>query len=511
MQLMGKKAVATVLFIVFLLGVVFPGAALAQQVQFAPPVLVVNSSFLNVRTGPGVQYNVLITVVGGTELPVLGRAGDNVWFQVSTVVGVGWVNAEFVLPRGTFENVPVVNTSVGAIIASAPTTIGLPGSTLGQGGGGAVAPATTGQGGGGVTGTLSGVTDQYGNPIAIGGANERFRAVINVEAVDLRSQPESGSPALTTLFRDDTKDYPIVGVSRDSASVEWFALIVPNVGTGWVEAPKIRTRLSAAFRTVVSITARVIQLGDAPGTGSDTLPVLTEGDEGFLVNVSQDGRFIQIELGGGEVGWIPFEAHQGRTGTTTDGLNLNPAQFGGQGGGGVPGTGDQGGGGGVVVRPSLSQPHIIINTAFLNVRSGPGAQYTSVATVSGGTELPVLGIAEDRVWFFVQGTFGRGWVNNEFTLFRGVIDNVPTISDFTATTAVLASPTAIVPAGISLFAAPGANFGAIGSIPATAELPVVARTADFAWIQVNTVNGFGWLLTEQVTLRGDTSLIPIAG
>jgi uncharacterized protein YraI len=506
---LGKRGIATVLFVLFVLGMIFPSAVFAQQVQFTTPILVVNSSFLNVRTGPGVQYNVLITVVGGTELPVLGRANDNVWFQVSTVVGIGWVNAEFVLPRGTFENVPVVDASVGEIIAAGiPATIGLP-NTLGQGGGGAAPSSvtTTGQGGGGVSGVLPGVTDQYGNPIAIGGPNERFRAVINVEAVDLRDQPQADARALITLYRDDTKDYPIVGVSRDRDGVEWFALIVPNVGTGWVEAPKVRTRLSAAFRTVISITARVIQLGDGPGTGSTRLPVLTEGDEGFLVNVSQDGRFVQIELGGGEVGWIPWEAHQTRTGTTTDGLNLNPAQFGTI----NTGFGDQGGGGtgvSTVVRPTLDQPHIIINTAFLNVRSGPGAQYTSIATVSGGTELAVLGIAEDRVWFFVQGTFGRGWVNNEFTLFRGVIDNVPVIRDFSG---VLSAPTAIVPAGVNLFAAPGANFGAIGTIPATAELPVVARTADFVWVQVNTVNGFGWLLAEQVTLRGDTTLIPIAG
>lgn len=509
MQLLGKRVITTVLFVLFLLGLIVPSAAFAQQVQFAPPVLVVNSSFLNVRTGPGVQFNALITVVGGTELPVLGRAGDNVWFQVSTVVGVGWVNAEFVLPRGSFENVPVVNATTAQIIASAPLTVGLPG-TLGQGGGGATTGFTTttaGQGGGGVSGVLPGITDQYGNPIAIGGPNERFRAVINVEAVDLRTQPESDAAAIRTLFRDDTQDYPIVGTSRDRDGVEWFALIVPNAGTGWVEAPKIRTRLSAAFRTVISVKASVIQLGDGPGTGSSTLPVLTEGDEGFLVNISQDAGFVQIELGGGEVGWIPWDAHQTRTGTTTDGLNLNPGQFAAP--GVIPGFGDQGGGGvSTVVRPSLNQPHIVINTAFLNIRSGPGAQYTTIATVSGGDELAVLGIAEDRVWFLVQGTFGRGWVNNEFTLFRGVIDNVPVIHDVTG---VLSAPTAIVPAGVSLFAAPGANFGAIGTIPATAELPVVARTADFAWVQVNTVNGFGWLLASQVTLRGDTSTIPIAG
>ena len=33
------------------------------EAQFATPIFVVNASFLNIRTGPGVQYSVLITVV----------------------------------------------------------------------------------------------------------------------------------------------------------------------------------------------------------------------------------------------------------------------------------------------------------------------------------------------------------------------------------------------------------------------------------------------------------------
>src|SRR3954468_1531562 len=69
-----------------------------QQAQFVSPKLIVNTSFLNVRTGPGVQFSVLLTVVGGTELPVIGRAKDNVWYQVSTVIGVGWVNIQYAAP-----------------------------------------------------------------------------------------------------------------------------------------------------------------------------------------------------------------------------------------------------------------------------------------------------------------------------------------------------------------------------------------------------------------------------
>lgn len=501
MKLPSRKPLLLILLLSFVLGVAAPGgiilaAGAEQRVQFVTPIMIVNSSFLNIRTGPGVQYNVLITVVGGTDLPVLGRSSDNIWYQVSTVVGVGWVNSEFLIPRGDFTNVPVVDTSIAALVAQAPSVVGLPD---GQGGGGTFVP---GQGGGS---NLTGLVDENGLPIMISGPNERFRALINVEAVDLRSQPSSSAPALATLFREFTKDYPIVGGSRDNQNIDWFAIIVPNIGTGWVEAPKVFMRLSGAFRTVMVIDADSLGMGDGPGTGSTRLPVLTRGQEAFLVNISQDGKFIQIELGGGEVGWIPFDSAKQRTGTPTDGLNLSSASFAavapvdaGQGGGGAPAVGSFG----------LSTPHVIVNTAFLNIRSGPGAQYTPVATVSGGTKLRVLGIASDRVWFLVDGTFGRGWLNQEFTIFRGVIGNVPEIP-LSSVVGTLAAPSAIISGPTVLYLAPGTNFGPVGTLSGPAELTIVARTADGTWIQISSPLGFGWLLTSQVLLQGDISLIPI--
>ncbi len=146
--------------------------------------MVVNSSFLNIRTGPGVKYEILITVVGGTQLPVLGVAQDRVWYQVSTVVGVGWVNSEFVIPRGDFSTLPVIDTST--VIATlplinTPITIGL---APGQGGGGVVTTTSTAPAAAAVGGTFVAGTDANGNPIVVA-ANERFRATLGVAAVEV--------------------------------------------------------------------------------------------------------------------------------------------------------------------------------------------------------------------------------------------------------------------------------------------------------------------------------------
>ena len=501
MKLTPKLFLTTTLLALILLPL--GAVAKAQQIQFTTPIAVVNASFLNVRTGPAVKYEVLLTTVGGTELPVIGIASDRVWYQVSTIIGTGWINSEFTIPRGDFTNTPVVDLSTFIPIQptfSLPNTIGLPN---GQGGGivinsiPATTSATVNTGGAIVAGK-----DPEGNNILVTG-NERYRATLTAQAVNLRAAPGEDQLTVATLYQNPAIDYPIVGNARDANSIEWLSIITPQ-GTGWVDAPKLALRLSGAFQTVMVVTGDSVALGDGPGTGSNTLPILTNGTEGFLRNISQDSNFIQIELGGGEIGWIPFSAASQRTGTPTDGLNLDPAiapvSI-------IPGQATT-----TFTQPpsfGLSTPRVIINTGFLNIRSGPGAQYTTVVTVSGGTELPVIGMAKDRVWYLVQGAFGRGWINSEFTIFRGVIDNVPIINTDIVVNSQLDQAVAVISAPTTLYAAPGTNFGAIGSIAGPSELTIVARTVDSTWVQVKTDIGFGWILASQVIIRGDTSRVPV--
>jgi uncharacterized protein YraI len=208
---------------------------------------------------------------------------------------------------------------------------------------------------------------------------------------------------------------------------------------------------------------------------------------------------------------VPFSATLPRTGTPTDQLDESQLSSVSAPPVSIPaaGTTDTG-----LIAPALPAsfgldvPHVVVNTGFLNARSGPGAQYSVVATLSGGTELPVIGKAEDGVWFLVRGPFGQAWLNNEFTVFRGSIDAVPVIHSVVG---VLSTPVAIISSSVTMYAAPGTNFGAIGTINGPIEVPVVARTADSTWLQLNSSLGFGWVLSSQVLLRGDASTIPVVG
>ncbi|MBE2269328.1 MAG: SH3 domain-containing protein, partial [Anaerolinea sp.] len=108
--------------------------ASGDQQQLAIPHLVVNTSFLNARSGPGPQYTVITTLVGGTELPVLGTNSDNTWYLVTTAAGNAWVDVSFTLARGVFDYVPEIDVFAAAPVAlTLPVTIGLPGSTSSAG------------------------------------------------------------------------------------------------------------------------------------------------------------------------------------------------------------------------------------------------------------------------------------------------------------------------------------------------------------------------------------------
>ncbi|NDJ60801.1 MAG: SH3 domain-containing protein [Chloroflexi bacterium] len=376
----------------------------AQQRQLATPLLIVNTPVLNVRSGPGVQFTVVTVVSGGTELPVLGTNLENSWYLVNTIFGAGWIDFDFSVPRGDFRNVPLVEIDdllSAAAVAPQPPAISIP---------------PTGQV------TTSGV--------------ERFRAFITVQSVNLRVAAAQEADPITLLFRDDSRDYAIVDRTADANNVQWVAINVPGAGIGWVEADKTQTRLAGTFRTVVEIVGDVVQVTQSPGVGGTGLPVLLRGDEAFLLNLTDGNQFAQVELADGTIGWIPFDSAQIRTGTTTDNavagaqpaagqqfaaspLNpANPAAVTAQGGVALP-----------VPQVAVTIPELIVNTSFLNVRSGPGSQYTVISTLPGGVYLPPIGVTGDNVWWLVQGTFGQGWVADEFVIFRGNRNNVPIIAN----------------------------------------------------------------------------------
>lgn len=451
-----------------------------QRAQFTAPVLIVNSSFLNVRTGPGIQYGVLATVVGGTALPVLGVARDRVWYQVSTVVGIGWVNVQYTIPRGDFQNVPFAEAPALIDVAAIPA---LPSMSY--------------------SGAVNNIDD---TAVDFGFSTRREWGVSVIIDHPLRTGPSINNPEILFQTSDLSVIYTVIGATFNEG-VNWLQVSVPDrqrgAISGWFEESKVRFRPFACAGTFTAVVFRQdAELKRGPdGTGPNGGVFAAAGAEAYLLD--RVANVYKVELIDGSIGWVEESFIDVRS-------TVSSAYCAGGGAAArVPAPGQ-------AVNPVFalpqgvapaSVPRVIVNTGFLNIRSGPGAQFTAVATVPGGTELAVLGIAPDRVWYLVQGTFGQGWLNSEFTLFRGDGRRLPIIRNATGT---VARPTATINNTVTLYAAPNLTLGVVGSV-GPAVVNIVARTADFNWVQVETPSGFGWVQRDFVIINGDTSLIPVIG
>jgi len=441
-----------------------------QQSRYVTPVLIVNVSFMNVRSGPGTEYGVLLTVPGGTELPVLGVARDLVWYQVSTVVGAGWVNVENTIPRGNFSNVPYVSApplTIENVIGSTTTT------------------------------TTTTTTTNNATTLSSGG---RDWGVGILASHFTRSAADPNAFSIGEIQVNPDGVFPLLD-AVGNAGLLWLKIDVPNMGVVWVEGPKTYFRPFACPGTNFSVAVFLNTVYPGPGPdGSGSLDgsiSFAAGLEAYILD-ARNG-FYKVEFQDGATGWIRQEEFStrpqlnspycdGRVATTNSTSTTTSST------------------GPTVVR---SAARVIINTGNLNVRSGPGSEYASVAVVAGGTELDVIGFAPDSVWYQVRGNFGVGWVNSEFTIFRGNGRGIPIVTDFS--NASLARPSATITNAVTLYAAPNPTLGTVGALSGPLDVFIVARTAASDWIQVETAIGFGWVQSALVSISGDLSLVPVVG
>lgn len=179
--------------------------------------------------------------------------------------------------------------------------------------------------------------------------------------------------------------------------------------------------------------------------------------------------------------------------------------------------------------PQLALPILVVNTGNLNVRSGPGPQYSVLAVVPGGTQLPVLGTNPSNTWYLVGTALGAGWVDVSFTLPRGDFRYVPVIRTQTTGPSPVQVPNTLglpttqqipVPAlqpgqiivntsRLNVRSGPGAQFSVIAVTSGGVSLQPLGVTPDGVWYLVEGIFGRGWVAAEFTVFRGVYGAIPV--
>jgi uncharacterized protein YgiM (DUF1202 family) len=139
-------------------------------------------------------------------------------------------------------------------------------------------------------------------------------------------------------------------------------------------------------------------------------------------------------------------------------------------------------------------PVASVNTGSLNVRTGPGMGYGSIATLPFGFGVRMVARNSEGNWIRIELTNGViGWVNLTYLFTQVPTRSLPVTEDAVAATV---TPTATVTGAFNLNVrqGPSTDNAIITSVPLGTQVVLLGRNYNSTWAQIRLANGtVGWV------------------
>ena len=387
---------------------------------------------LNVRSGPSVAYSPVAVITQGTVVTLIGRNDNSSWAKIRLSDSTeGWVNASLITPNVSISSLPVA--AAPTITASALVSTG----------------AMNVRSGPGVTYSVLTVASQ-GQTVTLLGRNAnsswaKIRLANGTEGwantslltanVSISSLPVADSPAppeppvpvapgaVLSLRSGPGFNYPVTGsvyqglrvtaVGRNANST-WLKVQLSDGQQGWIGAQYVQLSIpvgnlpvmdgsTTTGSTTPSANSATIATGAAnvrsgPGIGHGIVAVAGQGQTVTLLARNNINSWVKVQLADGTQGWINASLI-----STNVKISSLPIQF----------------------EQTLSASGLV-NTAALNVRTGPGVSYGVTAVVYQGQGVALLGRNADSSWVKVRLTNGTvGWINAAYIETATTLNSLP--------------------------------------------------------------------------------------
>lgn len=234
-------------------------------------IAIVQAATLNVRTGPGVEFQVLGVVDGGTELTIIGTNSNRTWFNVQTPFGPGWVSDLYVITRNEFGGSPNTTDTVNpATVLGATAIINAYELNVRSG------PAATFT----IVDTVSG-----GEQYQILARNASFTWLL----ID-NGQFDGWVNVIYVVIRGNTSNLPVVDATTAATVID------PDTGDTAMVSPVVTGPVA-----VVATGALNIRRG--PNVAFEPFGFVYAGTRLPIVGQSPDGNWWQVESTFG-LGWV---------------------------------------------------------------------------------------------------------------------------------------------------------------------------------------------------------------
>lgn len=381
---------------------------------------------LNVRNGPNLAYAPVAVATQGTVVTLLGRNADSSWAKIRLSNGSeGWVNAasSYITPTVAISSLPVLDSSTAP--SSSATAIVSTGALNVRSGPGVTYSVLTAVWQGQTVILLGRNANSSWAKIRLGNGTEGWANVTLITpSVSISSLPLAGSPAapeppvpvapgaLLSLRSGPGFNYPVTGsvyqglqvnaIGRNAAST-WLKVRLSDGQEGWIGAQYVQlaipvgnlplmdgstttttTPTTQSTANAATVSTGVANVRSGPGIGYGIVTVANQGATVSMLARNSVSSWVKVQLPSGTQGWINVDL-------LTPSVSIS----------GLP-----------VENVETLSTSGLVNTAALNVRTGPGITYGVTAVVYVDQGLALLGRNANTSWLKVRTNDGTvGWVN----------------------------------------------------------------------------------------------------
>lgn len=168
--------------------------------------------------------------------------------------------------------------------------------------------------------------------------------------------------------------------------------------------------------------------------------------------------------------------------------------------------------------PEVAPPTFFVPPGdIVNIRSAPTVRSRSLGQLRGGFSSEILGRSVDGNWLqFQMPRSGRlAWVNKNVVQVKGYFQEMATAGDEAQVQALPNPdpPRIVIPAGnvVNVRNGPGVNFGILGRMHARQSAPIIGRSSDGAWWQIEFGGQPAWISARYVRAVGNAGSVPTTG
>ncbi|WP_419051291.1 SH3 domain-containing protein [Hominenteromicrobium sp.] len=267
----------------------------------------------------------------------------------------------------------------------------------------------------------------------------------------------------------------------DTSNSEWYAVRLSNGSTGYIYAEYISMSTGGSTSNGEERSAKTteyVNFRSGPGTNYNSKGVIALGTTVTVTDTS-NAQWYAVRLSNGSTGYI-FAEYISFTGSNTPSATAAPTQA-----------------------PSNGSEQTAKTTEYVNIRSGPGTNYSSKGVIALGTTVTVTDTSNSE-WYAVRLSNGStGYIFAQYL-------KLNSSSSATATPAPTQAPSGSEQSAktteyVNFRSGPGTNYSSKGVI-ALGTTVTVTDTSNSEWYAVRLSNGStGYIFAQYLKLNSSSS------